>query len=304
MSNIINTVVFLEGGTSLADNPAARPISCDGTEIVGLEWLVPVINNGILDGYERKIQTAKPTLDAVHTIRLQRAGHPDIWILINDGDGLEVWVDKCNTCCGVTLTMDAVVVPDPIIEQTMCPATVGGTVQRTWNFPLPVQNGFNLTGTASFGGVPDSTPLTAGGYTTPALFLTAIQTAWAGSGRTWSLQNTNTVLRLVATVDTSVGVHVSLVEKINCYDILANDGDIINEIVIGGQVVPITQLTVDATNGQALQLALASYLPGIVYTEDAGDSDHPYLQYTGFLVPTNVRNTGAVTGAFSVGACF
>lgn len=311
--NFVNAQIIARGGYIFAASDVeVVSIPCENVKVLGTEWFIPVVENGMFMGnYERRIidpsTNTPPQADAFKTLRLHTImDTQDIWILLENTGNEQTYTTLCNLCCDATdYDMPTVIIPDPIVEVFPCPVAPAGTATYTYNTPIPAQGGFNLTASFSANGVQLAALPNAAGYTTPALLLAAVITAWDTVPRVFSLQNTNTILRLVTTSDSSAGLEVTRVPKTFCYDILANTGDIVNQVTIGGVTTDIPQLTIDAVgNPQAIYFALLPILPGLQYVEDAGDADHPYLQYTGTIAPQSVGNAGAPTGTFTVGACF
>lgn len=278
-------------------------IPCD-VEVQGIEWLVPIIYNGRLNGYDRAIQTTKPSPDSIKTIRVLSKGKRDTyWIAINDADGIKKFTDNCDGCCGDTPAMDAVTIPVAITEDRACADDTG---HYTYYFALPPNpNGFDYLVSDSYNGA-YGTPayVLDTAIDTPAEVLTWFQANRGNSGaNVWSLVSTNKILKLVSTNVVSAGVNITLNPATFCMPI-PSTATTFDSVTIGGVSVPVPATTLSRLNPQAVIDRLRDYMPGMfTIITLASPNDFPHIQFTGKVVPTVLQLAGVTKGTFAAGAC-
>jgi hypothetical protein len=302
----VNAQIFMRDGSDIVAANRIEPLPCEGTIVRGIEWLVPVTDRGRFSHYRAGvIQDVQPTPDSIKVIRLEiTSKNQTVWIPIPNNGTLADWVNKCNMCCGNSPSMTLVTPPAVIIETTPCPSTPQGTPVYTFFDTFPQNpNALNISLSGSFNGAFPGVQPPAGGFANVAAVLTWVQANWAAYG-TWTLENGNTRLQLESTTVTSAGFALGLVPKTYCLDIDANDGDVVDELVIGNQTISIPQTTIETANPQALYFAVQQYLPGVQLVFDSNNANAPYLQYTGLMVPVKFMLAGVDKAAWANGVCF
>lgn len=305
-----STQVLQVNNIPLYECPKTASIPCEGTQLQGIYWGVPIMGGGIQTGWQWVIQATQPTADSVRAIRLWDPSTSTTWYIAVTADQTseEAFVSRCNACCGTTPSMPTVTYQAPVYEECPCAVDVNGTNTYTYYFPVPTNpNALNyLITSSSFNQVAGTPAPAGGGYANIAAVLTFLQTAvtgWAAYG-TWSLVNSNTLIKLVSTTVTCAGLNLSLLAKSYCFAIPDADTTA-NGMRIGGQdlTFPLVHFSDDsASTRQAIVDAIRPFLIGDLVIVGSGPY---YVKYTGFQVPNRLNlNGAAVSGTtFATGTC-
>lgn len=106
-----------------------KGINCSHAIMEGIYWRMPTSSKGVLNGFNYRLAdsfTGKPTLDSLKVLRVRDTSTNAVYyVAITDGAPDTVFTDICGLCCGESYAMPAVVIPDPVIEETGC-ADVNG----------------------------------------------------------------------------------------------------------------------------------------------------------------------------------
>jgi len=288
--------------------PVTKNINCENTVIEGVWWAVPTIQGGIQSGWSfEKVSTA-PSVDSVKVLRVyDKKALTTYWLALDPSTGSENdFIDRCNACCGTTPVMPDVTISPVLVEECPC-ADADGNYIYVWPLPYnPNTLNISIEG-SSFNGVAGTPAPAAGGYATPAALLTFLNTAvtgWDAYG-TWTLENANTLVKLVSSTVQCAAVDFGLIAESYCFEIPGASTEV-NGIKIGGEITTFPNIFFsDSTEStrQAIIDAIRPFLIGdLEIVEDGGDY---FVKYTGFAVPDNLTLDGAdVAGTtFSTGAC-
>jgi hypothetical protein len=288
--------------------PITVQLNCANIQPQGVAWFVPVTSNGLLYSYNIVIDSAKPTADSVHAIRLwDKEKNVTYWAAIDDSDTEATFVTKCNACCGATPVMATVTIPAPLVQDCPCIDDSG-----KYNYFIPVPSNPNTLDyliSGIFNGVAGTPAPAGGGYANTGTLLTFLNTAttgWAAYG-VWSYVNSNKTLKLVSTTVICAQIELSLETKSYCFQIPSTATEV-NGITIGA-----TPVTTDfpniffddtsASNRQAIIDAIRPFLIGELTLEtDSGDY---FVKYTGIQLPVHLTLDGStVSGTtFATGTC-
>lgn len=308
----MSSVAFVIGKALYVDsiNYAACPktvsIPCEGTRVENLAWAVPIVANGLLIGYDFTLVATKPSSDSVRVLRIyNNITKSTWWIVVADDATQDTFDSRCNACCGATPTMPTVTIPDPLICTDVCADDSGDYI---FDFPIPA-NPNTLEYIVSGGTFNNAaaTALSPDTFANVAALLAGVQADWSAYG-TWSLEATNTILRLTSTTTTCAGMNINLVPAEYCM-LIPEDPTDVNGITIGGSDIVFPQISFDnttAANRNAIVDAISPYLIGeLSIAEDGGNPGDWYLHYTGLQKPEILQLDGVdVTDTdFSTGNC-
>ena len=299
-----NGVIFLGDEQQLIP----RVIPCKNVVAIGIFWLVPQVTGGRVDGYNFVIGGARPTADAVKTIKIQdNNNHNEDFIAVEDSITLDDFASKCNECCDVTPEFTAPTIPVPLVQEAPCPIIPSGTPVYPYDFPFPDNpNTLNYSLQGIFNGAYASPVPNPAGYANTAAVLTFAQAAspsgWANYG-TWSiitLPSTRKILHLDSTTVLNGNVEIGLIAKSYCLDLPASPATI-NSIVIGGVTSTFPAVTIDRANPAAAFDKIRPFLIGTLTIETG--SGHAKYQYTGLQVPATLKNDATTVATWTAGAC-
>jgi hypothetical protein len=261
-------------------------------------WWTPNISGGVLKGYDRRLDVAKPTTDSIRILHVyDGASQNHLYEAVADHFVLDDFQTLCNTCCGNEPVFGDVVIPVPIIQVTVSADDNG---DYTHVFAIPYNpNNRELTIESSFFNGAAGTAYNGGGFADAAALLAWLQANEAGKG-TWSLINNSKAVKLVSTTVKSAGMDIDLIEAAYCFTV-PGAGTYVDGVKVAGNVVGFPGGKIDANVKADLIAALQSVLPG---TYD-GDSHAELLQFTGFDVPQNLTLAGVdvANTAFTAGTC-
>lgn len=286
-------------------------IDCENTKVEGIEYMVPVVNNGVFINYINRIieDPADVPADAVRTIRIQNFKTTDtFWVLADDADTVSSFTDHCNACCDTEdndFVKDAADFPLPILEVEDC--TPAGQ-NATFNAGAPINpfaSNVTLNNFTYNGGQPMPFTLAAGGYASTSALASALNTNASALG-TWSAPAAGK-LRLVSTTVRQINLDVSLVSKLYCLP-LPSSGYVGTTLVMTdnsnvAQNVTISPTTISRVNRNAVLNELRKFIVGDLTIVDGGSGVFS-IQYSGTQKPVRVQNAdGSTTTAFVAGAC-
>lgn len=296
---------------SYANCPKTENIPCESAVPQGIWWAEPYITSTGLTRYnylkEIPIQyNGTPPADWFRVLRIWNTLNDTTLYIAVDADGEADFVDACNGCCGETPVMPTVTIPAAIIEVEVCANEAGNFVidfplpYNPNNLPLQVGNPVYINGSPAAALTP------FGPFANPAAMLAEFVSTYSTTYGTWSLQNSNKVLRLTGTVASSAGVDIQLVAASYCFQIPGTNTTVdgirfnaTNALLPSGQII-FSNAT--ATSRNAIAAALSQVLVGTVEVVGAGPY---YIKYTGLQVPSQLTLAGAnVSGTvFATGTC-
>lgn len=125
MPNKIKSLVVRENNFEYGQG-TMKAVDCGNTTVMGTYWRKPITGSGVFSGNYEYISTApavvKPSADSQKVIHVKNdISQDDFYIAIADNGSDELFNDRCNSCCDDVTAMPAVIVPDPIVEETACP---------------------------------------------------------------------------------------------------------------------------------------------------------------------------------------
>lgn len=293
--------------------PRVLDVPCEGTIVENDYWLTPIVSKGVLVRYHASIPSptdGKPTPDSVKATRVKDKNGDVTYILLDDSESKQVFIDNCNACCGATPDMTTFggvlkTVPTPIVEDAPCGTTTPGSASYKHLIPLPPDPnsfGFTING-VTFNGVIDAS-LDGVTYANAAAVLAAVQATWSAQG-TWSLVNSSKVLELDSTTIKTMSLNLDITPTPYCMTFKASATPV-DAISIGGVVVnfPNGAVNSDTANTQQLVDAIKGFFPNGVITVFAASPNKLQIISTG-QVPNGLYYQGsAVSGtSFTAGVC-
>lgn len=308
---IVKVAVFQQNMQQYGVTPKIMNITCEDINIHGVEWWLPTIRNGVVQGYDSKIYKPgeTPAIDSIKTIRVNDKRNLDaLWIVIANNHDESLLVTNCNNCCGSNpdLSTDLTVFPAPVNETIACADADGN---RTFQAPFPI-NPFAekiLVGFTYDGGQTLTPAYPAAGNNDVAATITWLNTNWAAAG-TWSAVNSNKTLQLVSATISSAQLTTSLVALKYCIVIPATT--LVKEVLtVKDEAGNDVNITIPATvfteaNREGIASVLRTKLIGTITVSNTTGPTVYRIQYEGHMKPVAVKAadlTGSV--AFSAGAC-
>ena len=286
-------------------------IDCGDIEVIGKVWLVPDVKDEHLVGYEPigfTTLAAKPSEDSVLTIHIRfKLAHSDGYIAVADDTELSIIGEKCNECCGTLPEIPAPTVPEPIICTPGCGVDVDGVTTYTYTMPIPANpNGLQLRLRGWFNGAVAAPAPAEAGYANAAailVFANTDVTGWGAYGE-WTLEDVGDaqVLQLVSTTVTCAYFPIDLLEAVYCLPVPEVPADI-NSIVLGGETVTFPAVSLNRTTPEIAVQAIAPFMIGTLEVVQADDPAFAHIRYTGFQLPTDLKNDAVVVASFAAGAC-
>lgn len=308
---IVKIAVFQQNMQQYGVVPKIMNIQCEDTDIIGVEWWLPTISNGIVIGYDTVILQAgdTPPIDAIKTIRLKDKRTTDsLWMVIDNSHDETLLVTNCNACCGASpdLSTDLAAFPAPVNEITAC---IDASLNYTFQAPLPI-NPFSEKILVSFthdGGQALSPVYPAAGNNDVVATITWLNTNWSAAG-TWSAVNSNKTLQLVSTTVQKANIGTSLVALKYCITIpatlLTKQVLTVKDDTLTDTNITIAPIVFTEANREGIATELRKHLIGTITVSNTTGPTVYHIQYEGHMKPVAVKAADLSAAVnFSVGAC-
>lgn len=250
----------------------SKQIPCGNVQIICAYWIIPMVQGGIVIGYNKLVATdsSKPTPDSVKVLAVKdKQDQTEYMFAILDADQIttSTFAEYCDGSGGTLPVMPTVTIPYPIMQNGPQSTASDGT--NTFIFPVPTNPNGNLYSIPYiwFNGVAPGTAYVAAGITTLAGIVTYANTNWGDYG-TWSAAGTALQLES-ATSDTvpvtEAGMEVSLAPANFCITVAGPYA--VNGVKFGSSAtIPFPAFVLSTSNRQTLINSLKPLMPMATFT--------------------------------------
>lgn len=272
-----------------------EPVSAD-LLVEGVEYFNPVVERGVVTGYERSHDAEDVVATTATTVRLRNQDTGQvIWILGTVAN----WATRVNECCdGAAGDMPQITLQLANLTDEPCPTEVVADPAISYDYfavhSTPIIVGQKLTVVGQNNGVSFTPAAPGAGFATVAAALTWVQANWGAYG-TFTAEGT-TGIKMVSTSVKKGRFELALQDVLFCMTISA--AQVFNQVKNGNTTFDQggSVTVVDAT--QVIAAIKGNFADGTLTAFSATK-----ILYTGKNVPGGILLNGVSVAAFSAGAC-